>query len=90
MKTKRYRSPKQIPNTLRAMWGKLRHEPEDFVFVWGEGCHSADASFLHHALCHERYTHPLISKEPEKSLLAELEARGYDITTFQFSIRKKK
>lgn len=79
---KRFRSPKQIPNTLKAQWGKLPHERPDMVYTWGEGCSRSDAGLLHNAFNHADVLFG-------KALVAELESRGYDITTFKFQIKKR-
>lgn len=86
---KRYRQPKQVPLTLKAQWGKMPDDDPDFIFSWGTGCSGADARLLNNVLCHERYRHPLLREmKPMPSLVEELKARGYDVTTLRFSIRK--
>jgi len=93
MKPKRYRQPKQIPNTIKLQWGKLPHDSPDIVCAWGNGCHKSDANYLLHAITGDRMTSDFSGStprwKPEKSVLKELEIRGYDITTLKFSIQKK-
>lgn len=87
---KRWRIPKQKPNTLEAKWAKPdKWSNPDLTYVWGAGCASADAHLLHNVLTGERYPHPLNGTKPDASLTAELEKRGYDLTTLRFSIQKK-
>jgi hypothetical protein len=86
---KRWRIPKQKPNTLEAKWAKPdKWSNPDLTYVWGAGCASADAHLLHNVLTGERYPHPLNGTKPDSSLTAELEKRGYDLTTLRFSISK--
>ncbi len=82
-KTKRFRTPKLKDGELRVYWGKLPHDSPDVVFSWqGDRSMKRDTALL----CY------LFSKrEPGtgRSLMEEMEARGYDITTLRFSIMKK-
>lgn len=72
-------------------WGKLPHNDPDVCYVCGDGCSRADTRLLHNALAMKTpdlFAQPLFSKM-FPSLLAELEARGYDLTTLHFSVRKR-
>ena len=53
----------------------------------GNGASKNDAALIMFALCDQ----PLYTRagKNDPSLVNELEARGYDITTLRFSIRKK-
>lgn len=67
---------------LTAYWGKpsdaSRGESKDLVFGFPCG---PDGHLLHGAFCHEKLA-------SGKTLIEELKARGYDITTLQFSIKR--
>lgn len=65
---------------LTAYWGRdTRGASKDLVF--GSPCRP-DGHLLHSAFNHLEFT-------GGKTLIQELEARGYDITTLQFSIKRK-
>lgn len=97
--TKRYRRRHAKPGQLLIYYGKLPHDGPDVIYAWGGGgANKRDASFLTYALSGKRQRmvygdervrnggHPLVF---DPSVLEELEARGYDITTIKFSIMKK-
>lgn len=67
---------------LVARWDKRE---EDVVFIWPT--RKTDGHLLHHVLASKRYAPD--SNTWERSLLEELERRGYDITTFRFEIALK-
>ena len=69
---------KAKPNQLKAQWSKSQ---KDIVFAWGEGIHKSDAHLLYAAL-------NLKMKDGGTSLEEELLARGYDLTTLRFSVKK--
>lgn len=80
------------PGELKALWGRAdRHDGPDVCYVWGQGVDRADGRLLHTYLSTERMTYafPSMDIKYEPSLLDELEARGYDITTLKISIKKK-
>lgn len=89
---KRFRKPKMKDGELRMYWGKLPHDNPDVVLSWqGDRSMKCDTALLHYVVCSPKpsLTHmPLFSKM-ELSLIDELIARGYDITTLKFSIQKK-
>jgi hypothetical protein len=90
LKKKFLRTPKQIPNTLRATWGRVSDDPTpDVVYSWGKGCSSGDSHLIHSML--NGMEHRKYGKFPadHDGYLKELEARGYDLTTLKFSIQKK-
>lgn len=95
---KRWRAPKAKPGELKMQWGKLPHDSPDLCTVWGGGgANKRDANLLHYMLCCQRQR-MVYGEEREKnggypvvfdpSFIDELKARGYDITTFKFSIQK--
>lgn len=71
-------------------WGYADGEGPDICYYAGDGVHRTDQRLLHHYLCSER-PHPRLdgTLSWDKSLLNELVARGYDLATLKFSIRKK-
>jgi hypothetical protein len=90
--TKRLRAPNAKPGELKMQWGKLPGDCPDMCFAWGDGCSKRDGNFLHYVLASARPTHnrdehgrPMF----DKSVLEQLDERGYDLTTLRFSIRKK-
>lgn len=86
---KRYRAFKAKPGEIRLGFGKAPGELPDICFAWGEGTHKWDAKFINYIFCSPR---PKIGATPsfEISVIDELQARGYDITTIKFSIQKLK
>lgn len=89
---KRFRVPRKTPNVLKAQWGKLAGDNPDLVYTWGDGVDRCDARLLHHHFTSKsrspfKDANGLPKLDP--SLWEELETRGYDMTTFKFSIRKK-
>lgn len=72
------RETKQI-GSLRAAWSKRTAQVE--CTQVGEG---TDAALLEHALAKR-----VLFRGDGRSLLQELERRGYDLSTLRFSIRKK-
>lgn len=89
---KRFRLPKLKDGELRVYWGKLPHDSPDIVYEWkGDSSMRRDSRLLHYHLGSQQpdpFTQPIFSKM-NPSLIEELEARGYDITTLRFSIQKK-
>jgi len=91
-KTNRYRTPKLKDGELRVYWGKLPHDSPDVIFAWqGDGSMRRDSKLL--SVCFgskmpDPFAKPIFSKM-NPSLIEELEARGYDITTLRFSVMKK-
>lgn len=89
---KRLRRPKLKDGELRMYWGREPHDAPDVMYAWqGYEGGRADTRLLHYYLGSKRpdtSVTPLFSKMMP-SLIEELKARGYDITTLQFSIMKK-
>jgi hypothetical protein len=85
----------QRPRTLSARWTRRREEGisyingerGDVLYEWGDGCSKADGGLLHYHLGVGHWN--LSEKRVDPSLLAQLHARGYDLTTLKFSIRKR-
>lgn len=87
------------PFTLSARWSKNRRrhgtstlngEPGDILYEWGEGVASGDWHLLHGAFGVRHSTPTPEGPRFDPSLLEELQARGYDLTTLRFSIRKRR
>ena len=87
---RRWRAPTAAPGELMMRWGRMPHDAPDMFIAWGEGCSKRDGALLHWLLASPRqdyrYDAGVVS---EPSFLEELEARGYDLTTLRFSVRKK-
>ncbi len=81
--TKRYRSPKAKENELLVKYGQEDGE-RDLFYCWPENeCGmKRDSKMLSHAF--ER-----VEIFDGNNLRAELERRGYDITTLKFTVQKK-
>ena len=79
--TRRYRELQAKPGELRVYYGMADGEGPDVCFANGPGTGRPDSRLLNTAFC---TTLPL-----DVNLVDELQARGYDITTLRFSIRKK-
>ena len=96
---KRYRRKRAKPGQLLIYYGKLPHDDPDVIFAWGgAGANKCDANLLTFALSGKRqrvvYGEDRVKNGGwpvvfDPSVIEELEARGYDITTIQFSIMKK-
>lgn len=93
MSSKRYRTPTAKRGELKAAYGRVdRHNNPSLVYIWGGGgAQSPDARILASAFEDKRhgYSFPTMKPEERPSLVEELEARGYDITTLRFTIQKK-
>lgn len=81
---RRLRKPKVKPGELRVYWGRCeRYDAPSLVYyAGGGGADRRDGRVLSEAF---------EGKLPmfESTLAKELDARGYDLTTIQFSIRVK-
>jgi hypothetical protein len=87
---KRYRIRPYIPGVLRAYWGKAENWDEPSLVSNGL---KTDAAMLLHRwsqrIEHVPLTAKILGEAFSPSFVEELEARGYDLTSLQFSIRKK-
>lgn len=79
-KKKRWRQRKAKPGQLKAYYGELPNDSPDVLYSWGEGTLKADARLIYAMFSGFQF---------EGGYLKELEARGYDLSTIEFSIRKK-
>lgn len=90
---KRWRAPVAKPGELKIVYGRAdRYNEPDICVAWGaNGADKSDARTALHALTEKRmgYAFPSMTIEERPSLIEELAARGYDITTLRFSIRMK-
>jgi hypothetical protein len=89
---KRIRVPQAKPGELKVVWGReAAGSTPDVCYVWGPGVDRADSRLLHNVLgCDRmRYTFPEMNVVYDPSLLDELKARGYDLSTLTLSIQKK-
>jgi hypothetical protein len=78
------------PGELTARWSKRE---SDLLLAWGgDGATSSDGALLSDALSGKRLA-PSLKNYPGydvlPSLIDELKARGYDVETLRFSIRRK-
>lgn len=89
---KRLRRPKLKDGELRIYWGRLPHDSPDVIYAWqGDSSMRRDTRMLNCYIGSQHpdpFAKPIFSKM-NNSLLEELEARGYDLTTLKFSIMKK-
>lgn len=94
--SKRIRNRKAKPGELIMFWGKLPHDSPDVCYAWGaDGANKCDGHLLNSILGSPRLR-IAYGEEREKhgqhvwdrSLLDELKARGYDITTLRFYIKQ--
>ena len=63
---------------LSARWSRRE---KDILFDWDDGIGKPDGHLLYYYLC-------CLTSPDGKTLVGELKARGYDITTLRFSVRK--
>lgn len=80
---------KAAPGQLRMFYGVLPGDSApDVLYMWGDGVDRCDGRLLHYIMTSKR--NPLrIGEEWGPSFLEELDSRGYDISTLEFSIRKR-
>lgn len=64
-----------------------KHTGPDFIASYGPGCDRADANLL---LSTFNADWAVNGQVVQKSLVSELEARGYDTKTVRFTIQKRK
>ncbi|CAM3285473.1 Transposase [Sphingomonas zeae] len=93
MSGKRFRIPIAKPGEVKIAYGRpSRHDDPDICAAWGgKGADKSDARTFMHAFTERRMApaFPSLNYEERPSLVEELEARGYDITTLRFTIQKK-
>lgn len=90
---KRLRKPKLEDGELKMYWGREPNDRPDIMLAWqGDRSMKRDTNLLHYFMCSKHPdpdAQPIFSKM-NLSLIEELDARGYDLTTLKFSIKKKK
>mgnify|MGYP000934481275 CR=1 FL=1 len=86
----RKRRIKAKPGELIAYYGNIDGDGDDVVYAWGgSGATKADSNLIYgmfNGLEHRRYGRCPAAND---GYLNELEARGYDLSTLRFYIRKK-
>ena len=88
---RRWRAPTAKPGELVMRWGKVDGDRPEMCYAWGEGASKRDMHLLHMVIASQR-PDPFADRPFSKmlpSLLEDLEARGYDLTTLRFSVSKK-
>jgi hypothetical protein len=92
VKKRRWRTPTAKPGEVKIVYGRAsRYDKPDICAAWGaDGAAKSDARAVMHALTEKRlgYAFPSMAVEQHPSLIEELEARGYDITTLRFTIQQ--
>ncbi|MET3710354.1 hypothetical protein ABIC65_001034 [Sphingomonas trueperi] len=89
---KRYRTLTAKPGEVKVAFGRTdRWADPSIVYAWGNGTDMRSASRLLMSALEDKPLKPTFGGgvEQEPSLVEELEARGFDITTLRFSIQKK-
>jgi hypothetical protein len=91
---KRLRTPKAKPGELVVAWGRVdKHETPSICYAYPDRDGKCDSRLLCDALEGPRYRPDFRNGHAgytvEKSLMKELEERGYDLTTLRLTIRRK-
>lgn len=88
---KRYRRPKVIEGQIKMQRGRIDGDDPDMCIFYGDDVPRCDRALVMNALCSERQRTDLSTMKPkfDPSLIDELEKRGYDLDTLQFSIKRK-
>lgn len=82
----RYRVPTPKPDQISVVWGKAdSFASPSLVYVYPDRDGKSDCRVLMEAIEEPRHR----TGETRRSLAAELEARGYDLTTLRITIRRK-
>lgn len=93
-KKKRVRTPTPKDDTLIVAWGRAdQFSSPSLVYVYPNRDIKCDTRVVMEALEGPRYGYTFEdfgTPKQQPSLIAELEARGYDITTLRLTIQKKK
>jgi len=87
---KRYRSPKLAEGQIKVQKGKIDGDVDMCIF-YGDNVPRCDRALVLNALCGKRQYWDFKTRLPlfDQSLIDELESRGYDLDTLQFSIKRK-
>lgn len=80
------RAKRLKPGRLALYYAKLPNDGPDVVMHNEVPARRADAHYLHYVMNCPRFDH---KGQPEPSVVEELQKRGYDITTINFSIDMK-
>jgi hypothetical protein len=83
--TTKRREKRIKPGVLAGYYAKLKYDDPDVVIHNESPAGRADAHYLHSMLNTPTYNY---KGEEQLSIMEELQKRGYDITTLNFSIRK--
>lgn len=90
---KRWRTPSAKAGEIKIVYGKAdRHSDPDMVVAWGAGTDMRCTARLFMSALHDKRMardFPSMEIIYEPSLVEELEARGFDITTLRITIQKK-
>ncbi len=90
---KRLRTPKLEDGELLIYWGREPRGIPEIMFAWqGDSSMKRDTNLLHYMMATQHpdpQVTPIFSKM-KPSLFEELEARGYDLSTLEFTIKKRK
>jgi len=93
MSRKRWRTPVAKTGEIKICWGRVdRYNNPDLCVAWGDG---TDMKCTGRLIMNSITDKPLRPKFPgpgyeyTTSLVDELEARGFDITTLRITIQKK-
>ncbi len=84
---KRFGKPRAKKGELKLKYGKIDGQ-NDHVIAWGDGIPPCDRALLYHLVNSKSYSP--VRNVWDDSFIEELEKRGYDLTTLQISIQKKK
>jgi hypothetical protein len=81
---------KAKPGQVLFFYGRIPHEGEDHVTMWGgEGATKRHSNNVMHGFTQPKLW-PYSERSTAKSFLDELDAAGFDIKTIQFCISVKK
>lgn len=89
----RYRTPTAKPGEIKIVYGKAdRYSAPDLCVAWGAGADMKCTGRLIMNAIDQKTMHPRFpgpGYEYRPSLVEELEARGFDITTLRITIQRK-
>lgn len=86
MSKKTYRRPKVLEGQMKFQRGKIDGDVDMCIF-YGDSIPRCDRALVMNAFGSGHYS--LSTKKTMPSFLEELEARGYDLDTLKFTIKKK-
>ncbi len=82
--------PRARPGQLKCQWGKVAESPPDLIYLRAADVPPSDMDMLHDLLTEPRRAGGRAFGARLPSLLQELDARGYDISTLKISVEKKR